>query len=294
MMKKKLDLSKIEYKLKACGTWEKPNRRHYRGIGSPLQFSDYDFFSVVIRNKKGNKIAIAWASSETITYNISKGIRELRLSIELESILQEGILDTKEGIYKLLADIFIGNNIPYSVTYPPVYEITEFGDDERKYTQQPSVSGIMIEYFNRVSGGDFDLQIKFEFNLPIAFEDIEEAQNIEIREQALRKFGYENYVKEGFWNNKIVCVILSNNDTLYIDPSFNVDYHDEFRSTVLSRRDEEKIICFDNDIAFLQVKDSSTNKTYFLKVPPTMQSVEEAKAWTFGLNPGEYNPVIET
>ncbi|MBA7541542.1 hypothetical protein ES705_33858 [subsurface metagenome] len=141
---------------------------------------------------------------------------------------------------------------------------------------------------------DIETKLKLRISYPIAFEDIEGAQNMEIRERALRKFGYEDYVKEGFWKKKIICVMFNNHDNLYINPSFNMDYYDEFRRTVLSRQDDEKIICFDNDIAFLQVKDTSTNKTYFLKVPPTMQSVEEAKAWTFGLNPEEYNPVIET
>ncbi len=35
-------------------------------------------------------------------------------------------------------------------------------------------------------------------------------------------------------------------------------------------------------------------KEYFLRVPPTMQSAEEAVAWTFGLNRDDYNPIVET
>lgn len=149
---------------------------------------------------------------------------------------------------------------------------------------------------------DLETRLKLQIGYPIAFEDIEEAQDMEIREQALKKFGYEDYVKEGFKNDKVTCIKFNGNNNLYnlyINPSlklppFSIDYHDEFRRTVLLRGDDEKIICFRNGITFLQVKDTSTNKTYFLKVPPTMGSVEEAKAWTFGLERGEYSPAIET
>jgi hypothetical protein len=35
-------------------------------------------------------------------------------------------------------------------------------------------------------------------------------------------------------------------------------------------------------------------KTYFLQVPPEMTRASEAVAWTFGLEPEEYRPVVET
>jgi hypothetical protein len=36
------------------------------------------------------------------------------------------------------------------------------------------------------------------------------------------------------------------------------------------------------------------SKKYMLRVPPTMTTAREAVAWTFGLKPNEYRPVIET
>jgi hypothetical protein len=45
---------------------------------------------------------------------------------------------------------------------------------------------------------------------------------------------------------------------------------------------------------YVQVHDTSTERIYYLRVPPTIQSAEEAVAWTFGLNPGEYRPVQES
>lgn len=146
---------------------------------------------------------------------------------------------------------------------------------------------------------DVELDIKLKSDYPIVFEDIEEARNMEMREQALRKFGYENYIREGFKRNKIDrvtvdknVVVLDNITYCYIGvqdkiPPLTKRFNPRYNK-------DEKLIFMENDIAFLQVKDSSTNKTYFLKVPPTMCSVEEAKAWTFGLTPGEYSPAIET
>jgi hypothetical protein len=42
------------------------------------------------------------------------------------------------------------------------------------------------------------------------------------------------------------------------------------------------------------VQDASTDREYYLRVPPTIQTVEEAVAWTFGLTAGEYRPARET
>jgi hypothetical protein len=45
---------------------------------------------------------------------------------------------------------------------------------------------------------------------------------------------------------------------------------------------------------YVQVQDASTDREYYLRVPPTIQTVEEAVAWTFGLTAGEYRPARET
>jgi hypothetical protein len=45
---------------------------------------------------------------------------------------------------------------------------------------------------------------------------------------------------------------------------------------------------------YVQVHDASTNREYYLRVPPTVQSAEEGVAWTFGLNTDEYRPVQES
>jgi hypothetical protein len=45
---------------------------------------------------------------------------------------------------------------------------------------------------------------------------------------------------------------------------------------------------------YLQVADPSTGREYYLRVPPTVQTAEEAAAWTFNLTATEYQPARET
>jgi hypothetical protein len=45
---------------------------------------------------------------------------------------------------------------------------------------------------------------------------------------------------------------------------------------------------------YVYVKDASTDRMYFLQVPPSIQTAAEAVAWTFGLTEDEYHPTHET
>jgi hypothetical protein len=45
---------------------------------------------------------------------------------------------------------------------------------------------------------------------------------------------------------------------------------------------------------YLQVRDSSTNRRYYLRVPPSVMHADEAAAWTFGLDAATYQPDQET
>jgi len=55
-------------------------------------------------------------------------------------------------------------------------------------------------------------------------------------------------------------------------------------------------LCDDPDevARFVHVKDASTDREYYLRVPPNIQSVDAAVAWTFGLTTTEYQPAKET
>lgn len=50
----------------------------------------------------------------------------------------------------------------------------------------------------------------------------------------------------------------------------------------------------DEDIVVVKVQDSSTDRKYFLRVPPTVKTAKEAVAWTFNLTENDYNPSKET
>jgi hypothetical protein len=70
--------------------------------------------------------------------------------------------------------------------------------------------------------------------------------------------------------------------------------HDE-RFGTLYRRDAPG----DEPIVMLEVVNSTpepdgSSKRYWLRVPPQMQTAREASAWTFGLTPKEYDPLVET
>lgn len=158
---------------------------------------------------------------------------------------------------------------------------------------------------------DIEIKMKLEADYPITFEDIEETRNLESREKALEKLGYEKYIKEGFKKGKIRGIRYD--DDVDVSPFQSaIDHytiynhharrlpHQNIRIPRPSYRDKhEKLIYFwdKNNItvpAFLQVRDSSSGKVYFIRVPPSMSSVQEAKAWSFGLEKEEYDPEIET
>jgi hypothetical protein len=50
----------------------------------------------------------------------------------------------------------------------------------------------------------------------------------------------------------------------------------------------------DEPMVMVKVICSSTSREYFLRVPPTMTSVDEAVAWTYGLTEVEYQPIFES
>ena len=56
----------------------------------------------------------------------------------------------------------------------------------------------------------------------------------------------------------------------------------------LPEDDPERVACY------VQVQDASTERQYFLRVPPTVQTAAEAVAWSFGLSVEAYGPADET
>lgn len=50
----------------------------------------------------------------------------------------------------------------------------------------------------------------------------------------------------------------------------------------------------DENIMLVHVKDPSTDREYYLRVPPTMKTAREARAWTFGFNAEDFVMEVES
>jgi len=109
---------------------------------------------------------------------------------------------------------------------------------------------------------DAVIAVKLIEDIEVTSADIVACKNQEIKQNALKRFGYERFVAEVDF--KTIHVSGENS---------------------LLRKD---------DVVFVYVKDSSTSRRYLLRVPPNMQTVEQAIAWTFGMQVGEYKPLVET
>ena len=50
----------------------------------------------------------------------------------------------------------------------------------------------------------------------------------------------------------------------------------------------------DEELALVRVIDASTDRIYWLRVPPEMSTAKEAVAWTFSMEATDYNPQVQT
>ena len=67
---------------------------------------------------------------------------------------------------------------------------------------------------------------------------------------------------------------------------------------VIHQDGEEQLLSFrfteyGEPTRMVKVIDTTTKKPYLLRVPPDVNTVLEAKAWTFDLQPSEYYPLKE-
>lgn len=93
-------------------------------------------------------------------------------------------------------------------------------------------------------------------------KDVIEIENLELRRAVVEKHGYGIMMESG----EILDSNSNTGATLY-----------------------KVLIPDDEDLIFVQVKDGSDpDQEYFLRVPPNMQFVDEAIAWTFDMSAKEY------
>lgn len=101
---------------------------------------------------------------------------------------------------------------------------------------------------------------------------IDYERNVELRRVLIERYGIVNYLRD----SGAGIVHKSNAGTLYLKQQAG-----------------------DEPIALVQVRNSTPEadgsyREYFLRVPPNMRTVQQAIAWTFGLDAEEYDPMIET
>jgi hypothetical protein len=101
---------------------------------------------------------------------------------------------------------------------------------------------------------------------------IQAESNAEVRRVMLEHFGFERYLRE--------C------DAKQVHQD---EYGVLWRVNVPG--DEPLVMV---EVVNATPEPDGTRRTYFLRVPPTVQTSREAVAWTFGLTPEEYAPLTQT
>ncbi len=103
-------------------------------------------------------------------------------------------------------------------------------------------------------------------------ERIREEENAELRRVMLEHYGYDRYLAASGARH---------------------EHRDE--TGVLWRIGLDD----DEDVAMVEVVNSTpepdgTHRTYWLRVPPATRTAREGVAWTFGLRPEAYEPLVQT
>jgi len=115
--------------------------------------------------------------------------------------------------------------------------------------------------------GDYLLFIK-ERRKKLQARDVMICKNAEIRRMLLTRFGYDKFLRE-------------------------------MKGVVVHKDREHELIKInwnknEEPIKLVRVKDSTTGRFYLLRVPQTAKTCHQAVAWTFGMEPDEYQPLKET
>ena len=137
--------------------------------------------------------------------------------------------------------------------------------DGRKHGPLIDIDGTTYYFYENIHVPDYFFQKPEELTIEKAFS----FKNSEVKYAALKIIGYEK--------------LLESDKVLIID----------------QRPDLQQILfeiqnVFVDPFRIVQVQDGTLDKKYYLTVPPTVKTCKEAVAWTFYMEPEEYNPEIET
>lgn len=109
---------------------------------------------------------------------------------------------------------------------------------------------------------EITILVKLFEKLSVSWEEVKGIQNAELKQKALRYYGYEEFVKDA-------------------------------KATVI-HEDVPNYLLKVDDILFLSLKDSSTDRRYLLRVPPETKTVRQGLSWTFFMSEEQYHPLVET
>lgn len=112
-----------------------------------------------------------------------------------------------------------------------------------------------------------EMRVRLIHGMDISAEDIISTRNQEVQQECLKIYGYERFCKD------TGAKIIGSEKRPY---------------------GTNELLEVEGNIKFASVIDASTGNRYLLRVPPDISSIKEAIAWTFGMEMGEYNPIIET
>lgn len=106
----------------------------------------------------------------------------------------------------------------------------------------------------------------------ISVEMIETESNVELRRVLIDRYGLERYIR----NSAAMVIHENERGVLYL-----------------------KEIREDQPLVMVKVFNSTpepdgTRREYFLRVPPDVRTVQQAVAWTFGMEAADYDPTMET
>ena len=125
---------------------------------------------------------------------------------------------------------------------------------------------------------DFYVAVKLAEGVELTWGDVEYVRDLELRAKALEKYGLVRYIRER------AKIIDTDGENLLCTTG-------ETEAGALGRLSPPLRTFL---WSFVLVKDSSSGRHYMLRVPPTMETVRESIAWTFGMEKDEYQPEIET
>jgi hypothetical protein len=129
----------------------------------------------------------------------------------------------------------------------------------------------------------------------LTVDEILGEENAEVKRTMLEQQGYDVFLNRCGDRLKVVDV---NKDphigTLYHiqDPTLQEQVKD-WRGNVMTDDNGDPLFNPDRIVALLKVKDGTLPKHYVLRVDPSCKTAKAANAWTWGLTPGKYAPVIE-